>query len=178
MILSNNVFVVFGGDKTANKVAAMLKTGGIYPNAILHTGASLLAALNQYDEGVVVCGTRFKDTVLLDILDFIPDIFHVVTVGTMDHLDDLPNDRVFKLSVPLDRTDLIYSVSMLMNINNHRALIHNQFRTENEEIIIQQAKAVLIHKYHMTEEQAHRYMQTKSMNTGEKMINIARLILN
>ncbi|MCD8089638.1 MAG: ANTAR domain-containing protein [Clostridiales bacterium] len=178
MILNNNVFVVFGNDKVAGKVAAMLKTGGIYPNAVMHTGSSLLSVLNQYDEGVIVCGTRFKDTVLFDIIDYIPECFHIVTVGTMDHLDDLPNNRVFKLTVPLNRTDLIYSVSMLMNLNNHRALIHNQFRTENEEIIIQQAKGVLIHKYHMTEEQAHRYMQTKSMNTGEKMINIARLILN
>ncbi|MCD8158177.1 MAG: ANTAR domain-containing protein [Clostridiales bacterium] len=178
MILNNNIFVAFGSEKVASKVAAMLKTGGLFPGVVCHTGSSLLARLNQFDEGVIVCGTRFKDTVLLDVIDYIPDYFHIVAVGTMDTLDDLPNNRVFKLTIPLNRTDLICSVSMLLNLNNHRALIHNQFRTENEEMIIQQAKGVLIHKYHMTEEQAHRYMQTKSMNTGEKMINIARLILS
>ncbi|MCD7904472.1 MAG: ANTAR domain-containing protein [Clostridiales bacterium] len=178
MILQNNIFVAFASEKVAGKVAAMLKTGGLYPSVICHMGSTLLARLNQYDEGVIVCGTRFKDTVLFDVMDFIPDYFHIVTVGTMDVLDDLPNNRVFKLTIPLNRTDLIYSVSMLLNLNNHRALIHNQFRSEDEEMIIQQAKGILIHKYHMTEEQAHRYMQTKSMNTGKKMINIARLILN
>ncbi|MCD7854725.1 MAG: ANTAR domain-containing protein [Clostridiales bacterium] len=178
MIINNNVFIAFGSDKTAGKVAAMLKSGGIYPNFTTHTGADLLAKLNSYDDGIIVCGPKFKDTVLLDIIDYIPEYFHIVAIGSIGFLDDLPDNRVFKLSIPLNRTDLIYSVSMLINLDNHGSLIHNRFRTENEEIIIQQAKAVLIHKYHMSEEQAHRYMQTKSMNTGEKMVNIARLILN
>lgn len=178
MVLSNNVFIAFRSGKAGNKVAAMLKTGGIHYNAVCTTSSELLTKINMFEDGVIVCGNRFKDTVLIDVLDFIPDNFHILAIGTMDTLDDLPNDRVFKLTVPLNRTDLIYSVSMLMNLDNHRALIHNQFRTEDEEMIIQQAKGILIHKYHMTEEQAHRYMQTKSMNTGEKMINIARLILN
>lgn len=178
MIINNNVFVAFGSEKASDKVVAMLKSGGIYPNFITHTGSDLLAKLNHYDDGIIVCGTKFRDTVLFDLVDLIPEYFHIITIGTIGFLDDLPNNRVFKLSTPLNRTDLIYSVSMLINLDNHGALIHNRFRTENEEIIIQQAKAVLIHKYNMTEEQAHRYMQTKSMNTGEKMVNIARLILN
>lgn len=178
MIVSSNVFIAFSSEKTAEKVAAMLKTGGINYNSICTTSSDLLNKINMYEDGVIVCGNKFRDTVLVDILDYIPDYFHILAISTMDHLDDLPNERVFKLTVPLNRTDLIYSVSMLMNLDNHHALIHNQFRTKNEEMIIQQAKGVLIHKYHMTEEQAHRYMQTKSMNTGEKMINIARLILN
>lgn len=178
MIINSNIFVAFGSEKAAGKVAAMLKSGGIYPSFITHTGSDLLGKLSQYDDGIIVCGTKLKDTVLFDLIDFIPEYFHIVAIGTVSFLDDLPNNRVFKLSIPLNRVDLICSVSMLINLDNHGALIHNRFRSENEEIIIQQAKALLIHKYHMTEEQAHRYMQTKSMNSGEKMVNIARLILN
>ncbi len=178
MVLNNNVFVAFHSEKLCSKVFAMLTMSGIHPNSTSVTSNDLLTKINNYENGVIVCETKLKDTVLFNFLDDIPSYFHIVAIGTMDTLDDLPNQRVFKLSVPLDRTDLIYSVSMLTNIDNHRALIHNQFRTHDEEIIIQQAKALLIHKYHMTEEQAHRYMQTKSMNTGEKMITIARLILN
>ncbi len=178
MVINNNIFVAFGSEATAKKVAAMLKTGGIYPTCICSTGGTLLSRLNSFDNGIIVCGTKFRDTVLFDILDFIPEEFQIVAIGSIDSLDDISDTRVFKLSTPLNRSDLIYSVSMLMNLDNHHLIVHNRFRTKNEEIIIQQAKSVLIHKYHMTEEQAHRYMQTKSMNTGEKMITIARLILN
>ncbi len=178
MNLTSNVFVAFHSEKLCQKVVAMLKMSGIHPNFTATSSNELLSKIMSYESGVILCETKLKDTVLFDILDYIPSYFHIVAIGTMDALDDLPNQGVFKLSVPLDRNDLIYSVTMLINLDNHGALVHNQFRTPDEELIIQQAKALLIHKYHMTEEQAHRYMQTKSMNSGEKMITIARLILN
>ncbi len=48
----------------------------------------------------------------------------------------------------------------------------------NEEKIIKRAKSFLIDVYSMTESQAYRYMQKKSMDTGRKLVDIARIILD
>ena len=40
------------------------------------------------------------------------------------------------------------------------------------------AKELLINRHNMTEEQAHRYIQKKSMDTGKRNVEVAKIILN
>ncbi|MDO5388964.1 MAG: ANTAR domain-containing protein, partial [Clostridia bacterium] len=83
---------------------------------------------------------------------------------------------IFKLSMPLQKNDLVCSVEMLMTIDaQYKPIVH---KDQNEEKIILKAKHLLIDMYSMTEEQAHRYMQKKSMDTGRKLIEIAKIILD
>ena len=55
---------------------------------------------------------------------------------------------------------------------------HRAKRTPEEEKIIRDAKAYLMEIHRMSEEQAHRFIQKRSMDTGAKFIDTARMILN
>ena len=50
-------------------------------------------------------------------------------------------------------------------------------RSEKEENYIRNAKYVLMERNHMTEEEAFRYIQKSSMDTGRNMVETAQMIL-
>ena len=52
------------------------------------------------------------DKNLEKIIDEIPDDFNILVLGNRTQLDDFPDGRVFKLSTPLQKNDLICSVDM------------------------------------------------------------------
>jgi len=49
-------------------------------------------------------------------------------------------------------------------------------RSEKEQKIINDAKALLMERNHMTEEEAHRYIQKCSMDTGTNLVETAEMI--
>lgn len=51
-------------------------------------------------------------------------------------------------------------------------------RTEEENRVICEAKAILMERNGMTEQQAHRFIQKRSMALGQKMTDVALFILN
>ena len=50
-------------------------------------------------------------------------------------------------------------------------------RSEREENYIKNAKALLMERNHLTEEEAHRYIQKSSMDNGTNMVETAQMIL-
>ena len=51
-------------------------------------------------------------------------------------------------------------------------------RSEAERNIILEAKSVLMSRNNLTEEEAHRYIQKRSMNNGTDMVETAQMILS
>ena len=50
-------------------------------------------------------------------------------------------------------------------------------RSEREENYIRNAKFLLMERNHLTEEEAHRYIQKSSMDNGTNMVETAQMIL-
>ena len=51
-------------------------------------------------------------------------------------------------------------------------------RDEKERAIINQAKALLMERNNMTEEEAHRYIQKCSMDSGTNMLETAQMVIS
>ena len=50
-------------------------------------------------------------------------------------------------------------------------------RNESEKKIIDEAKALLIERNHLSEEEAHKYIQKLSMDSGNNLVETANMIL-
>ena len=50
-------------------------------------------------------------------------------------------------------------------------------RTEAEQRILKEAKALLMERNHMTEEEAHRYLQKCSMDSGTSLTETAQMVI-
>lgn len=82
--------------------------------------------------------------------------------------------------MPVRVNELISTVRMMIEHVNCRANQKKKSkprRTEKEENYIRNAKYVLMERNHMTEEEAFRYIQKSSMDTGTNMAETAQMIL-
>jgi len=59
----------------------------------------------------------------------------------------------------------------------HKGSPHAPQRSEEDRAIIWRAKELLMHRYAITEPQAHRRLQRISMDTAIPMVDIARQII-
>ena len=54
---------------------------------------------------------------------------------------------------------------------------HKKVRSEEEKETIQKAKILLMERNNLTEEEAHRYIQKTSMDSGTNMVETAQMLL-
>ena len=84
------------------------------------------------------------------------------------------------LSMPLKVYDLINTVDMMAQAIERRRRRGRQRpkeRSAEEEGLIKEAKELLMNRNHMTEEEAHRYLQKCSMDSGTNLVEEARMVL-
>ncbi len=173
--MNDNIFIAFDNRKIAVSIAKILIENGNNVVSIAKNTAELIRSRHYYHGGIIITGCVFDGTRMEKIVDSASEEFTFIILGNKGQLDDFNNDKVFKLSMPLQKNDLICSVEMLMTMDTqYKPTAH---KNQDEEKIIIRAKHLLIDMYNMSEEQAHRYMQKKSMDTGRKLADIARIII-
>ena len=177
-MITQNILVAFANEKVSYTVTRMLMSGNMRPSYICTSASELKKKIHYYQSGIIISGYKLKDSSIVQFVDDIPDGFSVILIGNKAQIEMCESERIFKLAVPLQKEDLICSVSMLYNMQAKPRVNNIKFRSEEEERILRLAKETLIDRYNMTEENAHRYMQKKSMDTGTKLIDIAKIILN
>ena len=111
--------------------------------------------------------------------DCLPRYYQLLFVGKPEMLQD--GDRgILALSVPVRVSDLINTVSMMLS-QLQRSRKKDQKkpkkRTWQEENYIRNAKFLLMERNHLSEEEAHRYIQKCSMDNGTNMVETAQMIL-
>ena len=74
--------------------------------------------------------------------------------------------------------ELLASVRMLLQVGRRLEWAARPQRSQEELALIDRAKALLMDRNGMTEEQAHRYLQKKSMDSGVKLIQTAQQVLD
>ena len=83
---------------------------------------------------------------------------------------------MFKLSAPIRREEAVNAVLLLCQYGRRVERLVRR-RTDSEREVIEQAKAALMGRCGMSEEEAHRALQKRSMNSGCRLVQTARKIL-
>ena len=86
---------------------------------------------------------------------------------------------ILSLTTPLKVYDLVNTAEMVLHQMERMAKKARKpkRRSEREENYIKNAKALLMERNHLTEEEAHRYIQKSSMDNGTNMVETAQMIL-
>ena len=81
------------------------------------------------------------------------------------------------VGMPLKVHELLDTISMMEGaIRKNRK--KSRQRGPREKAIIENAKMLLMERNHMTEEEAHRYVQKCSMDSGNSMVETAEMIIS
>jgi response regulator NasT len=161
------------------------------------TNASMALRLISPDDGggLIICSARFPDMAAIHMLSLLPDDYDMLVLSSAENIDFTfgQQEGLYTLSLPLHTQDLISSVRMLLDTRQMYNDISRSVKTKlktvkedpvpakrnmEEQRIIDQAKALLMNRNNMSEQEAHRFLQKKSMDTGSKLVDMANAVLN
>ncbi len=92
-----------------------------------------------------------------------------------------PVKGVVCLPMPLKVRDLVNTLEMMSQAQARRRRKQKaqpRKRSEEDRLLISKAKALLMERNHMTESEAHRYIQKCSMDSGTNMVETAQMVIS
>lgn len=175
-----NIIVALPKIEDAKGIRSILMKNGFSVTAICTTGAQVLSQIDEWDDGIVICGYKLTDMLYSGLRECLPNGFDMLMMASKNAVDEVYDRRVICLSMPLKVNNLMNTVSMMSQEimrRRKKAKRKPKERDEQEIALIREAKECLMLHNHMTEEEAHRYLQKCSMDSSTGMIETAQMIL-
>ena len=176
-----NIIVAFSKRENAVNIRNILTRSGVRVSAVCLTGSKVLQHAEMWSRGIVICGARLQDMPYTELRGLLPDGFEMLIIASSDRwIDSLP-DGIVGLPSPLKAYDLLNTVEMMSQAQESRRRKREETvrkRSSGERQVIEQAKALLMERNSMSEEEAHRYLQKTSMEGGRNMAETAQMVLS
>lgn len=173
----DQVIVAFESEKTCRRIRDILESSGAASCLTCRSGDQIRRYVNKQHITVVICGYKLADETAEDILHDLPQVCSMLLLASQDRLDMVRSDGLFSLPTPVSRSELTASVRMLLQLGYRRERSAGSGRDQEERELIRMAKQVLMERLSLTEEQAHRFLQKKSMDAGMKLSQTAKMVL-
>ena len=177
----SKIIVVFPKRENATNIRNLLMRGGMDVTGVCTTGAQAINYADMMEEGVVVCGYKMVDMMYTELREYLPDSFEMLLVASPDKWQSGLAEGVVGLSMPIKVYELIDTVTMMtenMDRRRRKRRLEKRTRSQEQQTVIVQAKELLMTRNHMTEDEAHRYLQKSSMDSGTNMVETAQMILS
>ncbi len=173
----SNVVVAFPKIEDAKKIRNLLVRGGIEVAGICTTGGQTLDVMDSLGSGIVVCGYRFRDMLYTELRAQMGGGFEMLLLASQRVLAEKSPDGVIAVRMPLKVHELLETVNMMAYTASKRKK-KIRARSPREKAVIERAKSLLMERNHMTEEEAHRYLQKCSMDSGNSIIETAQMVIS
>ncbi len=175
-----SIVVVFPKPDDGKAIRSLLVRHGFDVAAVCTSGDQAMNFIDNLDYGIVVCGYKFNDMMYSQLNENLPITFEMLLIASQAKINEGIADGVVSVTMPIKVYDLMNTIEMVMeSINRKRKKnkLKPKVRNDEERAYIDEAKKLLIERNHMTEEEAHRYIQKNSMDSGTNMVETAQMVL-
>lgn len=131
--------------------------------------------------GIIICGYRFSDMMYSEIYEYMPKEFQMLLIASAAGIMEKNVDNLMSLSMPLKVHELLQTVEMMdYTITRRRKKLRQRprVRSKEDQEMLSSAKSVLMERNGFSEEEAHRYIQKRSMDNGTGLVETAQMILS
>lgn len=176
-----NIIVVFPKIENAKSVRSILRKAGYTVDAVCSTGAQALQAASDLDSGIVICTYRLPDMMYSELYEYLVPRYEMLLIGSKRQIDDRETADIVGLSTPLKVHELLQTMEMISCTFAQKKKKRRQapkVRSTEETRMIGEAKALLMERNHLSEEEAHRYLQKHSMDNSTSLSETAQMILS
>lgn len=174
----DRVLVAFSSEESQRRIARLLESAGLLPVCGFFSGTDVIRAVHKAGSALVVCGFKLRDMTASDLAASLRGSGAVLVVSSAPYLDLCEGENLFKLATPVSRSEFIATLELLQQFQNRQPRHPPSRRNEDELQLIQKAKTLLMEVNRMSEAEAHRFLQKRSMDTGAKLTETARVILD
>lgn len=175
----SSIIIVLPKLEDAKHIRDILNRHGLATAALCTTASMVLSNVHQLDSGVVICSYRLPDMHYSQLAGYLPEYFEMLLLTSTSEVGNCPSGMM-SLTYPVRPYDLVSTVEMMLGQLERRLkrkkLIPKK-RSEQEQNYINNAKWVLMERNNMTEQEAFRYIQKCSMDSGTNMVETAQMIL-
>ena len=176
-----NIIVVFPKMEDAKSVKNLLVRNGFEVAAICTTGAQAIHYADGLGAGIVLSAYKLPDMLFSQIKECTPSGFDMLLLASRNHLTECVDGNVVTLPMPFTVRDLLNTVDMMSQTvirRRKKQRLQPTQRNEEEQQLIVDAKTLLMERNSLTEEEAHRYIQKCSMDSGTNMVETAQMVLS
>ena len=175
-----NIVIAFPKMEDAIGIKNLLVRNGYPVTAVCTSGAYVLSTIDDYNDGIVVCGYKLTDMLFSELRANMAGDFEMILLASAGKISDADCEGVVPVLMPLKAADFVNTVAMLsMNIARKKKKRKNipKTRSDEDRREIDRAKKILMEKNNMTEQEAHRYIQKISMDSGTGMAETAQMVI-
>ena len=176
-----NIIVVFPKLDDAKSIRNLLARNGFHVVGVCTTGTQVISRTDELNGGIVICGYKMADMLYSQLREYLPPGFEMLTLAPQQYLSECESHDIIYLSMPLKAQDLVSTLGMMIENRERRRKkerLQPRERNPEEKELLKEAKNILIERNHMTEEEAHRYLQKCSMDSGTNMVETAQMVLS
>lgn len=163
----------------AKKIRAVLERHGFTVASICTTASNALSSASELGSGVLICSHRLPDMNYLDLSECMPGEFEMLLLASARMLCEVPTS-ILSVQMPLKASDLVNTVNMILTQQEQRRRKEKKkpkARSWKEQNYISNAKMMLMQRNHLSEDEAYRYIQKSSMDSGTNMVETAQMLL-
>jgi response regulator NasT len=175
-----SIIVGFPKLEDANNIKNVLKRNGFNVSEACTSGAQVVALANDLDEGIVICGYRFSDMHFSELCSYLPNSFELLLIASPEKLEFCQDNNIVCLPMPIKTHDLLNTLQMMTYQYQRKKKKDKdkpKERSSEEKAIILKAKMILMERNNYSEEEAHRYLQKSSMDSGTNLVEMAEMVL-
>ena len=171
------VIVAFERQANCDRLREILEAGGEFSCVPCRTADQVRRAVRKLRLDIVVCGFKLGEESCESLFYDLPQRCSMLMLAPQARLELCETEGIFKLQAPVRRSELMASIRMLAQLRHSGRDDGPTQRSQEERELVVRAKAVLMDRHGMTEEQAHRFVQKQSMDNGARLTDTARLVL-
>ncbi len=183
---SYSVLVVSDNEKLNSSMASFLVHED-FSLSVTDSVSSGRRMTGQRDFDIVIINAPLKDEIGIDFAVELTDMYacSVLLLVRNDIFDEInykvQNYGVFTLSKPFTASALNQTLKMLCSMRERLIRMEQKqksFEEKLEEIkTVNRAKLILVENLHLTEEQAHKYIEKNAMNDRKSKVSVALRII-
>ena len=181
------LIVAFERPSNCDRLREILESTGEFSCLVCRSAAQVKRAVHKLRLDQVVCGFKLADESCEALYGDLPQRCAMLMVAPQAQLDLCTAAGIFKLPAPVRRSELLASVRLLAQVARSASsqMAHSASsqghpparRSQEERELVERAKQVLMARSGMTEDQAHRFLQKRSMDNGARLADTARRVL-
>ncbi len=171
------VIVAFENSALSQRFSALLEDTGTARCIICRSGDQVRRLVNKQLCYCAVCSPHLSDGPAEWLFEDLPPVCSLLLVGPQHMLDACASEEVFKLATPIRREEAVSMVRLLLQFGRRTEKLLRSHRSAADQELVERAKELLIQRKGLSEEEAHRLIQKRSMDTGSRMSQTARQIL-
>ncbi len=174
----DRIVVAFANEEAQRRILRLVESHGCSPAACCAAGAEVLRTVRKLGSAIVVCGFKLRDMTAGDLAADLRGTAALLVVSSAVNLDFCEGENIHKLATPVSRSDFYASLDLLRQFEEKHLHHPPPKRREADQQLIQRAKELLMDINRMTESEAHRFLQKRSMDAGLKMAETAQIIID